>query len=759
MVHFPDDGPDRLSPDAPAAPRPGTSSGARQRGVARQVAETFEFGRFVLDQERRALFLDGEPVALSSRAFDLLAVLLTERDRVVGRDELVNRVWGGLVVGQNNLAVQISALRAALAAEPGGDRLILTIPGRGYRFVGDAAVGRRVRPASPAHSLPAAPRAAAGAALASRKPPVAWWVAGLAFLATVCALVWHGLGVGRQEAPRFSIAVLPFHNLGGNPDQDHVADAVTDDVSTELSQIPGSVVIARESADMVKGSAAGAQAVGRALNVRYLLEGSLRADGALLHVDAKLIDAQTGIQLSPERFDVPREPISEAQKLIVSRISGGLASTLGQVEAARSLRDRPDDPDATDLFFRARSILDRDRTLPGFKAAQALLEQALRQQPGFGDALATLGWMLLRKNQVFQDPVEAKDYAEAKTMIARALRVAPRNTTALAAQGYLQLLEGDCQAALYSAQAALTIDMSNVKALEVEARCAQRDAKLDEADATLELLIRLDPQSSSTKARYLALADIHMLKEQYDYALDLIGHGTAGDPEPGPEDGSETMGHAEFARLLLIGVLQLKGDHQAAQRLQASYATIWPHRSAWRVACYFFKSQTAVPGFRKFEEALVAAGMPRYAHDDVAAPPASPTRSGADDTGDFSPVPHTVPGATTLDAATLHALITSGRKLVLIDLGPGEAVMVAAVWYGPDYASVPKVTFAVDTAARAAQGDPDMPVVVMADGLFGTASFEAAGKLVALGYRHVMWFRGGEEAWAQAGYPAKSPRM
>ena len=154
-----------------------------------------------------------------------------------------------------------------------------------------------------------------------------------------------------KAPPRLSIVVMPFRNLGTDPADGYLADAVSDDLTTDLSHIPGSVVIARSSADVYKTRNVGAEQIGRELGVRYLLEGSLRRTGDQIVINAQLIDTQTGAHLWAERFDASRQELVDTQMAIVRRIASALNFTLVQIEGQRSLQDRPNDPDAVDLFF------------------------------------------------------------------------------------------------------------------------------------------------------------------------------------------------------------------------------------------------------------------------------------------------------------------------------------------------------------------------------------------------------------------------
>jgi len=203
------------------------------------------FGPFRLDRHGRSLTRAGVEISLGRRAFDVLCVLASAGGEAVTKDALLDQVWPGLTVEENNLQVQISALRKAL-----GDGLITTIPGRGYSLK-MAAPGEQAR----------APEATVG------KP---------------------------------SIAVLPFTNMSGDSEQEYFADGVADDIITELARVRSLLVIARNSSFAYKGNAVDVRQIARELGVRYILEGSVRRGADRLRITAQLVDAETGNHLWAE---------------------------------------------------------------------------------------------------------------------------------------------------------------------------------------------------------------------------------------------------------------------------------------------------------------------------------------------------------------------------------------------------------------------------------------------------------------------------
>src|SRR5271156_6528531 len=212
-----------------------------------------EFGRFRVVPHRRELLADSRPIKLGGRDFDLLMALIEATGVVIGKDELMSRVWAGRIVEENTLQGAISALRKAFGADRG---LIRTVAGRGYQFTGE------IRARSTGF-LGAAPTAA--------EPPRR--------LTNLIEAASAPVEPARKLPDKPSIAVLPFANMSGDPEQEYFADGMVEEIITALSRIRWLFVIARNSSFTYKGEAIDVKQVGRELGVRYVLEGSVRKGG------------------------------------------------------------------------------------------------------------------------------------------------------------------------------------------------------------------------------------------------------------------------------------------------------------------------------------------------------------------------------------------------------------------------------------------------------------------------------------------------
>jgi TolB-like protein len=235
------------------------------------------FDSYALDTDRRELRGESGLVPLQPQVFDLLEYLIRRQDRVVTRDDMLDAIWGGRIVSDSTLTSRINAARTAIGDRGEDQRLIRTLPRKGIRFVG--TVREEGRPADE----------------------------------TILTVP--------QSVRRLSIVVLPFANLSGDPEQDYFVDGITESLTTDLSRINGSFVIARNTAFTFKGKAMDVQKLGKELNVRYVLEGSVQRGGNQMRVNAQLIDVETGNHLWAERFALPIADLFDMQDEIVSSLA------------------------------------------------------------------------------------------------------------------------------------------------------------------------------------------------------------------------------------------------------------------------------------------------------------------------------------------------------------------------------------------------------------------------------------------------------
>jgi adenylate cyclase len=329
--------------------------------------------------------------------------------------------------------------------------------------------------------------------------------AAIALLLLAAAVGWTLLG-GRltkpAQAAHLSVVVLPFSNLSGDPSQDYFADGVTENLTTELSRIKDSFVIARNTAFTYKGKAIDAKEIGRELGVRYVLEGSVQREQNRVRVNAQLVDAESGAHLWADRFEEDVADLFKLQDQVVARLAGSLGYALTNAEAERGARSN--NPDVIDLTMRGFTLMWRvaqqsanDRR-ERVKEARALFDQALRIEPNDPDALAGSAYAYFNDFLYgWSDP--PPDY-EAKVLgqVNRAITLAPDNVRAYFVKALYLGNSRRASEALGAADAGLAINPNFVLLLGARAIAENMLGQFDQAKADAERAMRLSPRDPYT---------------------------------------------------------------------------------------------------------------------------------------------------------------------------------------------------------------------------------------------------------------------
>ena len=334
-----------------------------------------------LDTDRRELRRGAENIPLAPQVFDLLAYLIRNREHVASKDDLIRAIWYGRAVSDAALTTRINAVRGAIGDTGEQQRLIKTLRRKGFRFVGAVQEdqGRQ-----------------AEAYLTAQLP---------------------------SSAPHLSIVVLPFANLSSDPAQDYFVDGVTESSTTDLSRISGSFVIGRHTAFTYKGKSADLNQIGRELNIRYVLQGSVQRGGSRLRVNVQLTEAESGSYLWAERFDKPFADLLEMQDEIVARIARTLDVQLVVAESRRAARTL--NPDAADLYFQGRYSWNKGLTPKYLAEARLFFEQALTIDPNNIDALSWTATVEAALGVLFLTDRPHEHLRAAETKVLRALCLAP----------------------------------------------------------------------------------------------------------------------------------------------------------------------------------------------------------------------------------------------------------------------------------------------------------------------------------------------
>ena len=379
------------------------------------------FEDYALDADRRELLKADRPIAVQPQVFDVLAFLIANRGRVVSKDEIIEAVWDGRVVSESTLTSRINSARSAVGDSGEAQRLIRTASRKGFRFIG--AVRETAPPEPP-----------------TQQPPTG--------VSSAAALAPNG------KPPRLSIVVLPFANLGGNPDHEPFVDGVTESLTTDLSRIRGSFVIARHTAFTYKGKAIDLKQIGRELGVRYVLEGSILRSGERMRINGQLVDAETGAHVWAERFDKAVADLFATQDEIVTRLAAQLNAALVSAEARRA--ERSPHPDSMDFFFRGKACFNKGYDPVELARVQSFFSEALRIDAENIDALVFVDALLAVSN--FNAENGAARLAVAERNAARALSLAPDHALAHGVFGFVMGVTKRADIAMAECKHALELD-------------------------------------------------------------------------------------------------------------------------------------------------------------------------------------------------------------------------------------------------------------------------------------------------------------
>jgi TolB-like protein len=298
-----------------------------------------------------------------------------------------------------------------------------------------------------------------------------------------------------SPAPRLSIVVLPFANIGADPEQEYFVDGVTESLTTDLSRISGAFVIARNTAFTFKGKPVDVKKLGRELNVRYVLEGSMQRGGNRLRVNVQLIDAETGNHLWAERFDKPVADLFDMQDEIVSRLANTLNAQLTAVEARRA--ERSPHPDATDLCFQGAARFNMGRATENMAQARGFYERALALEPGNVEALVGTAWVnfAIGSNLFLDDRIERLAAAEAA--VTKALSLAPNHPMAHDVMGLVQIYTNRAAQGIAECERALALDRNLARAHAGVGIAKFFLGRGGETEAHMEQAFRISPRDTS----------------------------------------------------------------------------------------------------------------------------------------------------------------------------------------------------------------------------------------------------------------------
>ena len=303
----------------------------------------YQFGTYALDTENFSLKMGAEAVPLEPQVFGVLVHLIENTERIVSKDDLIDAVWDGRIVSDTTLASRISAARKAVGDDGQSQAVIKTFPRRGFQFIAKLSDANEQQ----------------------------------------------GAAENISPSGRPSIAVMPFTNLSGDPDQEYFADGVAEDIIMALSNIRQFLVMARNASFSFKSAAIDTQAIAEKLGVRYILEGSVRRAGKRLRIAAQLIDGRTGNHLWADRYDRDLEDVFAVQDEITRTVVGAIQPELTRAEQERGRLKPPESMDAWDCYQRGVWHTYR-RTKADLAQARDLFNRAITLDPNMSQAYAGL---------------------------------------------------------------------------------------------------------------------------------------------------------------------------------------------------------------------------------------------------------------------------------------------------------------------------------------------------------------------------------
>jgi adenylate cyclase len=425
----------------------------------------FRFQGYTLDVSRGSLSFGEREVELRPKSFEVLRYLVENAGRLVTKEEIIKTVWPNVVVTDESLTRCVSEVRQAI--DDGEQTIIKTIPRRGYRFA--APVGTNSASAAPT----------AGASLEDVPAGSDW-----------------GARTGPPIPDRPSIAVLPFANFSGDPQQEYFCDGITEDIITNLSRFSELFIIARNSTFRYKGKTVDVRQIGRELGVRHVLEGSIRRDGDRVRINAQLIDAATGAHRWAERYDREIKDVFAVQDEVARAIVAVLAAYVKKAEAERTLLKPPATWEAYDYYLRgaeAYSLNAGERTAASLHEARRLLEQSLSIDPEYARAYAMLAWTYVHTyNQPWDgDYLNPAMLNRAYELAGKAVQLDGNLPEAHAHLGWVLLFKSRHEAAIAEFECAFALN-SNF----IDHRFANVLAHAGQSARAIEVLhanIRLDP--------------------------------------------------------------------------------------------------------------------------------------------------------------------------------------------------------------------------------------------------------------------------
>jgi DNA-binding winged helix-turn-helix (wHTH) protein/TolB-like protein/Tfp pilus assembly protein PilF len=473
---------------------------------------TLRFADFEVDLGRGELRVGGKPVALRPKSFALLVYLARHPGRLLTKDELIEQVWPNVVVTDDSLVQCVSDIRAALGDST--QRLIKTVPRRGYLLDAQPLTGEQ-----PVVAMPPTPGGPLSILTAHK--PLVLLVAFVAAALLVFAAARQLMPSGGVAIRHNTIAILSFETDSGDEKAISLAEAITEDLVTEISRLPDTLVIAHNPQTSLANDNAGVPGLGRRLGVTYVLTGKMRRDGEAVSIAVKLQSSETGALVWADRFDYPEHGGWNWRRDITARIANHLSVRIDQVLATSISPYAGRGLASIDPTLKGWHLLRRIHTREHPQRARALFEQALQADPESASALT--GLALSHITEVFGRWSKAPETqtALAASAIDRALTLQPHDVRAIYVRSLVLYAQGRIDDAVQATERVLLLYPHHPRALQRLGFLKVQQGYPKEAEAPVNLALRLDrfnPELAGLAYFTLGLAKFHMRDDVAAYA-------------------------------------------------------------------------------------------------------------------------------------------------------------------------------------------------------------------------------------------------
>jgi TolB-like protein/cytochrome c-type biogenesis protein CcmH/NrfG len=439
------------------------------------------FEDYALDTDRRELRRGADALPIAPQVFELIVFLIRNRERFVSKDELVAAVWDGRIITDSALTTRVYVARNAVGDTGGNQRLIKTLPRKGFRFVG-AVREEQDRGRKPAVRNSLEP--AGGALPVSDRP---------------------------------SIAVLAFTNLSDDPHHSFIAEGIAEDAVTELLKLRWLLVVSRNCSFNYKSKATDVGEVGRVLGIRYVLEGSMRRLESRTRVTAQLTDATTGAYICSESYDRSLSEILTRQDEIPEALAASIGSAIVRAERQRALRKHPEELGAWESYQRGMWHMSKCDAAEN-QLARTFFQRAVDCDPAYAPGYGALAWSHMMSASIYSERTVAEGCSLGEPLVRKAIALDNTDTEVRARLALAALLQGDLEGAFEAAQEVLTADPRCADALGVKGAALVYSGRRAEGRSALQQYLKLSPRDPARPIRLTQVAVSLYLDGGYDEA-------------------------------------------------------------------------------------------------------------------------------------------------------------------------------------------------------------------------------------------------